>query len=315
MWGGAGDTALAFLLAGASQSILFRLSEAERALVGLKRAAAAALPLQSTRALLGLDAAGRRLWFYHSLRDDLSAEVRGFWDRREPALRRGLAWDGALERGFATWRAGPLRLLLPERERRRWWEAPSGVEGRDGLGRRARLAIRAAGELRAIPWESLVGVRPSASLAPGLARVLGRAEGPGPFLRPWLLGEPTPPTHDVPARSAGAFVKGRDLGAGLMVVGEGTQAAFEAFAPGSLAGIHLGPLERIVHADRAWLFTEAARVLAPGARLSGWQVGPSRWPELPPGLRPLAPLAEGLGPSSVPWLQGLCLWERKEDRR
>ena len=55
----------------------------------LKRAAVEALPVQSVRALLGLDAFGRRIWFYHYLRPSLRPETQRWWDAREAFIREG----------------------------------------------------------------------------------------------------------------------------------------------------------------------------------------------------------------------------------
>ena len=53
------------------------------ALLHLEHAALLQLPVQSTRALLGVGAPGRRVWFYHYVRGVLPADVRAWWDARE----------------------------------------------------------------------------------------------------------------------------------------------------------------------------------------------------------------------------------------
>ena len=76
---------------------------AGRPLTELKRAAVEALPVQSVRALLGLDAFGRRIWFYHYLRPSLRPETQRWWDAREAFIREGIWQMGA--RGRAGRRA------------------------------------------------------------------------------------------------------------------------------------------------------------------------------------------------------------------
>ena len=79
--------------------------------MALRAAALAALPHQSFWSLLGLDAAGRRLWFYHFLQSALPAEARSHWDAHEAQLRTGLAASGRFERALHDLAAAPLPSL------------------------------------------------------------------------------------------------------------------------------------------------------------------------------------------------------------
>lgn len=75
------------------------------------------LPQQSAAALFGEDAFGRRIWFYHHVRDALFAETRAFWDERERFIRLGLCTGGAFETRLARLR--PLFRLGPGARRSR----------------------------------------------------------------------------------------------------------------------------------------------------------------------------------------------------
>lgn len=74
------------------------------ALLHLGRAALLQLPVQSTRALLGVGAPGRRVWFYHYVRGALPADVRAWWDAREGLVRAGILHSGMVEDRLARFR-------------------------------------------------------------------------------------------------------------------------------------------------------------------------------------------------------------------
>lgn len=113
--GGTGDEALALAAAGAAEVRVGDLDEAEHAIAALKLAAVRALPPQSTRALFGLDTPGRRVWFYHFVKDRLDPAARAYWDAREHLVRGGLVDSGDSERHLARAR-GRLH---------RWVHAPA----------------------------------------------------------------------------------------------------------------------------------------------------------------------------------------------
>jgi S-adenosylmethionine-diacylglycerol 3-amino-3-carboxypropyl transferase len=79
----AGDNSFALAIAGARSVTCVDVSVPQLALAELKLRAAEALPIQSFRSLLGLDAAGRRIWFYHFLRPRLSHRARAWFDENE----------------------------------------------------------------------------------------------------------------------------------------------------------------------------------------------------------------------------------------
>lgn len=109
--GTTGDLAAHYLSRGAVRVAFHARHPALQAHMGLRAAALAALPHQSFWSLLGLDAAGRRLWFYHFLQMALPAEVRAHWDAHEAQLRTGLAASGRFERALQDLAAAPLPSL------------------------------------------------------------------------------------------------------------------------------------------------------------------------------------------------------------
>jgi S-adenosylmethionine-diacylglycerol 3-amino-3-carboxypropyl transferase len=100
----AGDNSFALAIAGARSVTCVDLSLPQLALAELKLAAARALPIQSFRALLGLDEPGRRVWFYHQVRDGLSETARRYWDAHEETIRLGLLGQGRFDRYIARFR-------------------------------------------------------------------------------------------------------------------------------------------------------------------------------------------------------------------
>ena len=79
----AGDLAFALAAAGAGRVTHVALDAPAAALVALKQVAARELPVEGFRCFLGLDPAGRRVFFYHLLRGALAPDVRARWDRGE----------------------------------------------------------------------------------------------------------------------------------------------------------------------------------------------------------------------------------------
>lgn len=112
---GAGESA--FSLASAGSLLAFDPSFPQIALCSLKATAHRLLPIQSVRSFLGLGHFGRRVWFYHYLRESLPVEVRRYWDAREELIRSGLLQAGAWEQEFAAFR----RQL-------HWFRSPKEVE-------------------------------------------------------------------------------------------------------------------------------------------------------------------------------------------
>lgn len=106
-----GDLAFALAIAGASAVTHATDSLASHALVELKLAAARALPLEGYRCLLGLDPAGRRVFFYHLIRAELSEPCRAWWDAHEDLIRLGVATCGIWERHLEGYRLRVLPLV------------------------------------------------------------------------------------------------------------------------------------------------------------------------------------------------------------
>ena len=90
-----------------------------------------------TRALFGLDDAGRRLWWLHTLNDRLSADQRGAWSPWERWVRVGLIDSGALEASLAE-RVQP-RTGLPRLARNLAIAAVWARHHRGDMPRLARL--------------------------------------------------------------------------------------------------------------------------------------------------------------------------------
>lgn len=123
---------LACLASGAA-ALVYPSDTPQGAALALCLAGIAELKPAPYAALLGLDPAGRRIWFYHHLRPLLPAAARAFWDAQEPAIRAGLVHSGRFERACLT-------------GQRVWGRVP---------GRRlARLGLAAA-------WARSTGVRPA----------------------------------------------------------------------------------------------------------------------------------------------------------
>lgn len=107
----AGDNSFALAIAGARSVTAIDLSFPQTALAELKLAAARHLPVQSVRSALGFGDFGRRVWFYHFLRDGLSEGARAYWDAHEPVIREGIVNGGRFERYLATFRTRVLPLV------------------------------------------------------------------------------------------------------------------------------------------------------------------------------------------------------------
>jgi hypothetical protein len=112
--------------------------------LALKAAAAAQLPVQSAQALLGLDAAGRRVWFLHYLSEHLDLASQAWWRTQEPWVREGLGAAGALEQAAARFRRLGLAGLDPKEPA----QLVAALSGRRGRLRWATLDRVAASTLQ-----------------------------------------------------------------------------------------------------------------------------------------------------------------------
>lgn len=107
----AGDNSFALAIAGARSVTAVDLSFPQVALATYKLACARHLPVQSVRSALGYGDFGRRVWFYHHLRDRLPDDVRAYWDAHEETIRGGIAGSGRFERYLDTFRTRVLPLV------------------------------------------------------------------------------------------------------------------------------------------------------------------------------------------------------------
>ena len=114
LWGDVRSGGLGALQVGVPR-LSVDLSSPEGASLALTIVACRALPRASAAALFGEDRFGRRIWFYHHVRDGLGPAARAFWDAHERAVRLGLVAAGASEHRLAgvrrvwTLGAGPTR--------------------------------------------------------------------------------------------------------------------------------------------------------------------------------------------------------------
>ena len=84
---GAGDNAFALLGDDVRSVTCVDQSASQLAGAEFKLHAARLLPVESFRSALGLDALGRRVWFYHHVRPALGPRARGFLDGHEDLIR------------------------------------------------------------------------------------------------------------------------------------------------------------------------------------------------------------------------------------
>lgn len=107
----AGDNSFSLLIDGARSVTAIDLSRPQLYLAELKMVAARVLPFEGFRSFLGLDAFGRRVWFYHELRPHLSDGARSYWDQNEESIRLGLLGQGRFERYLEQFRKRVLPLV------------------------------------------------------------------------------------------------------------------------------------------------------------------------------------------------------------
>lgn len=210
-----GDLALGLLAAGAREVHVLPTDATARALLDLKHAGALTLPRPTLRSLLGLDAAGRRVFLYHYVArgeqegrgpppPGLSGPSRLFWDSREALLRQGLA--GARERRIAAMRqVAPLLRGRPSATSPAWRAAARLLHphpATPAAGRLARLWLHRLDQGSPLAHFVLAGPEGDRDPAPwlsaaGLSRLAGRAplrihEHPAelPPLDGWALRAP-----------------------------------------------------------------------------------------------------------------------------
>ena len=107
----AGDNSFSLLIDGARSVTAIDLSRPQLYLAELKMVAARVLPFEGFRSFLGLDAFGRRVWFYHEVRPHLSEATRAYWDQNEELIRLGVLGQGRFERYLELFRKRVLPLV------------------------------------------------------------------------------------------------------------------------------------------------------------------------------------------------------------
>jgi S-adenosylmethionine-diacylglycerol 3-amino-3-carboxypropyl transferase len=126
----AGDNALALLTLDPAEVVAADLSSAQLACVELRIAAFRRLDHPRLLAFLGTAPAADRTETYRSLRDELSAEARAFWDGQPDAVADGVIHAGKFERYLRAFRTRILPFVHPRRriDRLREKRAPAEQE-------------------------------------------------------------------------------------------------------------------------------------------------------------------------------------------
>ena len=113
----AGDNSFGFCLDKAAEVVCIDLSQPQLALAELKWLGLQELRQSGLLTLLGLNAAGRRVFLYHQLRKGLSESARQWWDGNEGLIREGLLDSGRFEQYLGLFRT----RILPLIHRRKPW--------------------------------------------------------------------------------------------------------------------------------------------------------------------------------------------------
>jgi S-adenosylmethionine-diacylglycerol 3-amino-3-carboxypropyl transferase len=274
------------LLARRPESVLaVDVNPAQLALVELKAAAFAALPLADLVVFLGAAGAPRRSdplgpWrlstYATALRPRMSERARSLWDARPRLLARGVVHSGRLEGYFQLFR----RVVLPLAHRRDHGRAsPRRTMPRGAFTRRTRPAGAARAALRALAGPP--GRDPPAS---GVDRpvgpaILARARDAlgaqpihgNPYLRYILTGSFGPlrpdylrPEHYEPIRD----------GLSRLTLREGTlESVLPSVAASSFDAFNLSDVgEYLSPAEFDTLLREVRRTASHGARIAWWNL-------------------------------------------
>ncbi len=273
---GAGESAFAFLAAGAAEVVGSTPDPALRAVAELKYTAIRMLPVQSFRSLLGIGYFGRRVWFYHYVREALSSETRRYWDAREQLIREGLLLGGRWEQRIDQFRREILPLCHPTREVGRLFSFPDLAEQQRFLTqhwerRRWRWALRVFLLRCGLPAEAI---------QQRLARAMSQQLLCSNFLlRLALTGEFGDLEQSYPSLSSESYPRIQQGSGRLRLVAQSTLELLRETESSSISTFHLGNLRPT---DVAPLLTEVCRVATPGARVIWW--GNLEPAAAPPGL-------------------------------
>lgn len=282
----AGDNTLALLADGPASVVATDLSGPQLAVAELKAVAARLLPVDSYRALLGLDAFGRRLWFYHYVREALSPRARCHLDALEPQLRAGLLGAGRFEGYLHRFRTQVLPAVVGAPAVAALLEAPSAA---------AQAAIYDT-RWDTWRWRTLFRVffsRPvmaRAGRSPEHFRYvqgavgdvfLGRARralrdlpvGDNPFVQWMLAGRFTDLEHAHPYLSAAGHAATAAHGGRLTLLQGEAGAVLDAAPAGRFSAFNFSNIfEYLSEDDTARVWAAAVRAARPGARFAWWSL-------------------------------------------
>ena len=303
---GAGDNAFALLLAGAGSVTCVDTSEAQLALAEYKLRAAQGLRLTPFRSALGLDAFGRRVWFYHHIRPRLGARARGFFDAREGLVRQGLLGAGAFERGLQRFRGQVLPRIHPAERVGRMLrlddpEAQASLYGAEWDTLRWRGLFKLAFDRRLMArrgrapgaLDAVQGDLP-AEMHARAARVLCTLPAAGnPFLQ-WMLGGRYPDLErGPPYLTAAGHAALQARGDRLRFIAGDLLDVLRGSADDCFSAFNLSNIFEYMDAERTEaVLREIARVGRPGARICYWNLLVDR--HRPPGLAHLLEREEAL---------------------
>lgn len=261
---GAGESALAVLAAGAAEVIGASPDPALRAVAELKYTAIRMLPVQSFRSLLGLGYFGRRVWFYHYVREALSAESRRYWDGREHLIREGLSLGGHWEQRLDQFRREILPLCHPPRDVARLFAFSDLAAQQRFLSqhwerRRWRWALRIFLLRCGLPAEAV-----QQRVATAMTEQLLSSNF---LLRLALTGEFGDLEQSYPSLSSESYPQIQQGPGRLRLVAQPALELLRGTQSSSISAFHLGNLKP---AEVAPLLTEVCRVATPGARVLWW---------------------------------------------
>lgn len=282
----AGDNSFDLAIRGARSVTAIDLSRPQLALAELKLVATRRLPVQSLRSLLGFDDPGRRVWFYHHVRDDLGPDARAWWDAHEDVVREGICGAGRFERYLATFR----EKLLPWVHRRGTVDGMLACESLDA--QKAFFAER----WDTWRWRAMVRVFFSRAVMSRTGRSpeqFAHVEGAvserflerarhaltelpvaDNFFVYWMLAGRFPDLERAHAYlSSDGHARLRAAADRIRFVHASLEAYLESVPPGSFSAFNYSDLFEYVPAEHhARLLELTARAARPGARIAYWNL-------------------------------------------
>ena len=292
----AGDNTFALALDGARSVTALDLSGPQLALAELKLTAACALPVSGFRSFLGMDAFGRRVWFYHQLKDQLPPRARAWWDDHEVHIRTGLLGSGRFEQYLHKFRTRVLPLvhrgpalsellsLEDPAEQRRFYD-----ERWDSLRWRSLFRVFFSEKLMAAMGRSPAHFR--YVKGPVGQAFLERAEhvltelpiADNPYVQ-WMLGGAYPdPERTHPYLSTAGHAALQQVAGRMSFVEQDLESFLEQCEPGSFSAFNYSNVPEYLSEEQHKRILElTARAARPGARIAYWNllVPRSRPPEL-----------------------------------